>query len=249
MKKIKQLFTEFFVLLRNLPPLVVGSFFLAIVSMNLLANKSIGGLPEWLALDCGFIFSWVVFLLMDVVVKRFGYRAGNMLSVAALFANLFIALMFFIAGSVPGVWGESYVEGSEAVINTALDNTFSGTWFVLLGSSTAFIVSAFVNNGLNYLIGKSIKKKNFGEFALRAYVSTFIGQFVDNMVFAFMVSRIFFGWTTVQCVTCAVTGAVAELLFEVIFSPVGYRISKKWEVKKVGQAYLDYLQSQKEQQA
>lgn len=249
LKKFKELLTEFSVLQKNLPPVVVAMFFLSIVAMNLLANKSIGGLPEWLALDCGIIFSWVTFLLMDMVVKRYGMRAGNFLSVAALFANLFVALMFFFAGLIPGTWGESYVEGSEAVINVALDNTFRGTWFVLLGSSAAFLLAAFVNNGLNFIIGKAIKKKNFGEFALRAYVSTFIGQFVDNFTFALIVSHNFFGWTMLQCVTCALTGAVAELLFEVLFSPIGYRVAKKWEANKVGQNYLDYLQQKKEKTA
>ena len=49
-----------------------------------------------------------------------------------------------------------------------------------------------------------------------------IGQFVDNLVFAFMVSFVFFAWTPLQCVTCALTGAIVELLFEIIFSPLGY---------------------------
>ncbi len=241
MKRIKQLFNEFSVLQKNLPPLVVAMFFLSIVSMNLLANKSINGLPGWLALDCGIIFSWVTFLLMDMIVKRYGMRAGNFLSFAALLANLFIALMFFIAGVIPGTWGESYVEGSEAIINAALDGTIRGTWFVLLGSSVAFFLAAIINNALNYLIGKAIKQKNFGEFALRAYVSTFIAQFIDNFTFALIVSHNFFGWSMIQCVTCALTGAVVELLFEVVFSPIGYKVAKRWERNKVGQPYLDYL--------
>ena len=95
-----------------------------------------------------------------------------------------------------------------------------------MGSSIAFVVSALVNNFLNYGIGQALKKNSgFKVFALRAYVSTFIGQFTDNLVFAFLVSRIFFGWTTVQCITCALTGAVMELLFEIFFSPMGYRIA------------------------
>jgi hypothetical protein len=38
---------------------------------------------------------------------------------------------------VPGVWGESFVPGSEDLLNQALNNTFGGTWFILLGSSIA----------------------------------------------------------------------------------------------------------------
>ena len=78
--------------------MITALFVVSIVSMNLLANKSIDTGTTWLALDCGIIFSWLVFLLMDVVTKRFGVRAANILSVTALVVNLFFAA-FYIAAS------------------------------------------------------------------------------------------------------------------------------------------------------
>ncbi len=225
---MKKAFFEFRGLLRTVPPFLVSLLILSIVGMNLLANKSIDTGLGWLALDCGIILSWLVFLTMDITTHCYGPRAATLLSVAALAVNLFMALMFFIASRIPGVWGESFVEGSEAVINTALDNTFGGTWYVILGSSIAFVCSAIINNFLNHGIGMLAKRKTgFGVFALRSYVSTFIAQFADNLIFALIVSRNFFGWSLLQCFTCALTGAVMELLFEVVFSPLGYRISKR----------------------
>ncbi|MBR2696767.1 MAG: VUT family protein [Parasporobacterium sp.] len=242
MNKLKSLFQEALLLERSIPGLVSALFILSIVAMNLLANKSINLPFDWLALDCGIIFSWLVFLLMDMVTKHFGPRAATMLSVIALIVNLFMALMLFIGSVIPGLWGESFVEGSENVINYALDHTFRGTWYVLLGSSVAFIVSSIVNNELNWLIGKAAKgQNNFGVFALRSYVSTFIAQFVDNLVFALIVSHNFFGWTMTQCIMCAVTGAVVELICEVIFSPIGYRVAKRWKKREVGKLYIDYI--------
>jgi uncharacterized PurR-regulated membrane protein YhhQ (DUF165 family) len=225
---MKKTVSEFREMLKTVPPLLLTLTVLSIVGMNLLANKSIHTGLDWLALDCGIVLSWLTFLTMDILTHCYGPRAATLFSVFALLLNLFMAGIFFLASRIPGVWGESFVEGSEAVINTALDNTFSGTWFIILGSSVAFISSSFVNNFLNYGIGKLLKKREgFGRFALRSYVSTFVGQFVDNLVFALLVSRIFFGWTTLQCFTCALTGAVCELLFEVVFSPFGYRIAKR----------------------
>ena len=225
---MKKTIAEFREMLKTVPPLLLTLTVLSIVGMNLLANKSIDGLPSWLALDCGIILSWLTFLTLDVLTHCYGPRASTLFSVFALVLNLFMAGIFFVASRIPGVWGESFVEGSETVINDALDNTFSGTWFIILGSSVAFLISAFVNNFLNYGIGKLLKShRGFGRFALRAYVSTFVGQFVDNFVFALLVSRIFFGWTALQCLTCALTGAVCELFFEVVFSPIGYRIAER----------------------
>lgn len=217
---------EFRRLLRTVPPLLVTLLVLSVVGMNLLANKSIHTGLDWLALDCGILFSWLTFLSMDVMTHCYGPRAATGMSLTALLLNLLMALVFFLAGRIPGVWGESFVDGSEAVINTALDNTFGGTWFIILGSSVAFAASAVLNNFLHYGIGKLLKgKENFGSFALQSYVSTFLAQFADNLIFALLVSRIFFGWSMLQCFTCALTGAVVELLFEALFSPLGYRIA------------------------
>ncbi|MBR3381760.1 MAG: VUT family protein [Clostridia bacterium] len=225
---MKKAVSEFRSMLRTVPPILVTLLVLSVVGMNLLANKSINTGLDWLALDCGILFSWLTFLSMDVITHCYGPRAASLLSFAALGLNLMMALVFFVASDVPGVWGESFVEGSEGIINTALDNTFGGTWFIILGSSVAFIASAVINNFLNYGIGRLVKKEGgFGVFALRSYVSTFIAQFADNLIFALLVSKLFFGWSFLQCFTCAVTGAVMELLFEVFFSPVGYRISKR----------------------
>ena len=224
---MKTAYSDFRRLLRSVPPLLVSLLILSVVGMNLLANKSINTGLNWLALDCGILFSWLAFLAMDVTTHCYGPRAANMVSLTALGLNLFMALMFFLGSRIPGVWGESFAEGSEEIINGALDSTFGGTWFIILGSSIAFIVSAILNNYLNDYIGRLAKRKTgFGVFALRSYASTFLGQFADNLIFALLVSRTFFGWTPVQCFTCALTGAVMELFFEVVFSPLGYRLSR-----------------------
>lgn len=223
---MKKLLSELHNSLRTAPPLVVSLLFLSVVGMNLLANKSIDTGVDWLALDCGILFSWLTFLSMDILTQSRGPKSATMLSFAALLMNLLMAVIFFAASKIPGVWGESFVDGSENILNTALDKTFGGTWFVLLGSSTAFICSAALNNFLNYGVGKMAGSQGFVSFAVRAYVSTFVAQFADNLIFALMVSKIFFGWTLIQCFTCALTGAVLELLSEVIFSPLGYTLAK-----------------------
>ena len=213
--------------LETCSPLPVALLMLSVSGMNLLANKSIDtGLP-WLALDCGILLSWLTFLSMDVLTRCYGPRVATACSLLALVGNLLFSLIFFVASRIPGVWGESFVEGSEDVINAALNGTFGGTWYVIVGSSVAFLASAALNNFLNDGIGRLLRRDSgFGAFALRSYVSTFLAQLADNLIFALLVSRIFFGWTMLQCLTCSLTGAVMELLFEVFFSPAGYRMTK-----------------------
>ena len=229
MKKIQQAFDQFRLLLKSVPPLTLSIFILAVFAMNLLANKSINTGVDWLALDCGIVVSWIVFLCMDVLTKRFGPKAATQLSWLAIGINLVVCLLMFAVSKIGGTWGQYFELGEQNVVNEALDNTIGGTWYVVLGSALAFIVSAAINNFTNFLVGKAFKRNpdGFGAYACRAYVSTAIAQFVDNLVFALLVSHFFFNWTVVQCVTCAATGMVVELVCEVIFSPLGYMFLKK----------------------
>lgn len=227
-------------LLRNVPPVTMSVFVLSVFSMNLLANKSIDLPFDWLALDCGIIVSWLCFLSMDLLTASFGPGASTRLSVIAMLISLGMCGVFYLGGAIPGSWGESFVPEGGELINTALDNTFGGTWYVLFGSAAAFLISSAVNNLINHRIGSAFVKKPDGAaaYAARTYISTAVGQFVDNMVFSLLVSHNFFGWSLLQCVTCSVTGMVVELLCELIFFGLGYRIFKSWRAQGVGREYL-----------
>ncbi len=239
-QRIKKEWNEFCALMRSVPTLVVVLFILSVFSMNLLANKSILIPVDWLALDCGIIVSWFAFFTMDILTKHFGPKAATEITVLAILVNLFFCLLLFLGSLIPGMWGEAYVEGSEEMLNGALNQTFGGTWYVVLGSTLAFLASAIVNNFSNFGIGKLFKKKpdSLTAYILRTYVSTAVGQFADNLIFALIVSHFFFGWTLLQCVTCAATGMIAELLCEAVFFYPGFAITRRWKKNSVGEEYF-----------
>lgn len=248
-KKIHQEWKEFTILLKEIPSYVLVLFVASLLIMNLLANKSIDCGTPYLALDCGIFVSWISFLTLDALTKHFGAKAANEVSLFGIVFSLFFSLIFYLASLVPGVWGESFIEGSEDIINNALNHTFGGTWYVLLGSTTAFLASAFINNGVNSLLAPLFRKKPNSRvaFFVRSYVSTSIAQFCDNLIFAFMVSYLFFSWTPLQCVTCALTGMGVELLLEILFSFYGYHLTEKWRKEEIGKAYFAYrMEKEKE---
>ena len=227
------------ILLRCIPSTVVSLFVVSVICMNLLANKTLVQ-THWIALDGGILISWLSFMCMDIITKYFGPKASNKIALLASSINLLTCLIFYIASIIP----------STASDYTALNGVLGGTWFILLGSTVAFLVSAVINNFSNWLIGKCFGKNPDGKlaFATSTYISTFIGQFLDNLIFSIIVFVIFapvfwdgFHWTVLQCVTCALTGAVAELIMEIIFSPCGYRIVGKWKKHGVGTEYLEYI--------
>lgn len=246
MNKIKSMIQtqidDYRVLMRSVPPLVMMFLAISTTLMNLMAQKELLNI-SWLALDCGFLLSWLSFLCMDMLTKRFGAKAAIQLSLTSVMVSLFVSLVLFVTSIVGNNWSAAYNYGNSNIVNAALNETFGGTWYVIAGSMIAFAVAAIVNAVVNESIGKMTKKNNFGSFALRSYVSTAIGQFVDNFVFATVVSKVFFGWTWQQVFFCSIAGAVAELVSEIIFSPVGFKVCRKWEKHNVGHEYLDYVNS------
>ena len=198
--------SDFKILLRNIPSLTVSIFILSVVCANLMANKELVTF-KYAALDCGFAFSWIMFLCMDVICKRWGAKASIKISLVALAANLFICVSFALLAKTPGKWGEYY---------------------------------ASENSLLNCAIGSLFKSDGFFSFASRSYISTAIAQLVDNFIFATIVSKVFFGWTWIQVFVCSAIGAGFELLGEVFFSGLGYKVVRQWEKERVGQEYIEY---------
>ena len=249
MNKIKSFFQkeveDYKLLLRNIPSPTILFFTLSVVCANLLANKELFNY-KYIALDCGFAFSWIMFLCMDIICKRWGAKASVKVSVFALVINLFVCGAFFLLSKTPGKWGEFYSYSTEInvanAVNQGLNTTIGGSWYVVFGSATAFFVSSIINGIINKSVGSfaenKLKKDNFFTFALRSYISTFIAQFVDNFIFATLVSKVFFGWTWTQILLCSVVAATFELLCEVLFSGLGYKIVCNWEKDNVGKEYL-----------
>ena len=243
MCKLKKYITceikETSLLLRCIPASVVTLFVVSVICMNLLANKTLLQL-SWIALDGGILISWLSFMCMDILTKHFGPKASTRISVLAVMINLLTCLIFFVASIIP----------SNANDYTAFNNIFGGTWFILFGSTVAFLFSACINNLLNHWVGNAFKNNPNGRlaYAVRCYTSTFVAQFLDNFIFSLIVfvgfAPIFwdgFSWTPLQCAMCALTGALAELVMEVAFSPIGYRIVTKWQKNSVGKEYLNYI--------
>ena len=236
---IKREQAETQLLFRSIPSIVVSLFVVSVICMNLLANKTIVQ-TEWIALDGGILISWLSFMCMDIITKYFGPKASNKVALLASLINLLTCLIFYVASIIP----------SSANDYTALNGILGGTWFILLGSTIAFLISALLNNFLNWFIGKSFSKNPDGKlaYAMQTYVSTFIGQFVDNLIFSVIVFMLFapiswngFCWSFLQCTVCALTGAFAELIMEIIFSPIGYKIIKKWKKQEVGKQYFEFI--------
>ena len=234
-ERIRSAYADTKLLFRSIPSVITALFTISVVAMNLLANKTIYQ-SDLIAIDGGILVSWLSFLCMDIITKAFGPKASTKLSVFAICVNLLECLIFFVVSIIPTK--EDY---------SAFNTIIGGTWFILLSSTIAFLSSAVINNFMNWGIGRLFTKNPDGMLAYvtRSYVSTFVGQFFDNFIFATLTFMFFapifwdgFSWTLIQCFTCSLLGAGLELLMEVAFSPIGYAVLKQWDRDGVGREYL-----------
>lgn len=236
-KFLKEQFEEIKLLNRSIPGFITALFAISVICMNLLANKTLVQ-TSWIALDAGFLISWLSFICMDIITKHFGAKASTKLAICITILNLTICGIFFIASCIK----------SNAADYTIFDQIFGGTWFILIDSTIAFIVSAAINNFLNSYIGKFFTASNNHKivYCIRSYVSTAVGQFVDNLIFSILTYMLFapifwngFSWTFIQCLVCSFVASLLELAMEMIFNPFSYRIVVAWEKDNVGHEYIE----------
>lgn len=229
------------VLFRNVPGLVMSLYLLSTVLMNLLASVAIVN-TSWLALDAGIFVSFAVFLLMDMIVKRFGAKAAIRMTVLGFLVNIGTAILFTIVAFIAEASGQFY---------PLADYATTTQWWIIGASATAFLASGILDAVVHHIILKAFKKNKEGivAHATSAWVSTFFGQFADNLLFGllftFPASMIgLWGMrpvTLLALIGFALAGGVVELLCQVIFTLWGYKVAESWRVQKVGQEYLDLV--------
>lgn len=234
-------------LLRSIPAVVVALFVVSTVTMNLAANKIVWsglkiGQNYFISITGGVFLSWAVFLIMDMVTKTFGGKAAIKLNLFGAAVNAIAVIFLGIIASIPS---DFPFPGASSSFDTLLGFTGNGVqpWQILISSTIAYVISGCVNAVVNVFIGRLFKKNPDGKvaFIARSYISTMIGQFVDNFIFtalAFSFFAHFYGLVTITGM--AIIGALIELFSEILFSPIAYKKCRKWQKEGVGRDYFDY---------
>lgn len=261
MKKLKQQLKDFFnlkdwlKLLRSIPALALTFCVLSAVLMNILANKSIIDatiIPGWVYVvqDAGILFSWCGFLAGDLIVRAYGTKNAIRVTITTVLISLFISCILLGAATVPGIWGESFafmgqsgaLDSTGQAVNNALNNTLGNVWYVVIGSAAATLIGLIFNNIMQGALLKRIIKKHgehYWGFVIASATSTAVGQFIDNVAFALLVSIWFFGWDWAHVISCSILGMLIELVVELIFTPITYKISKNWKKNHIGSDWLN----------
>lgn len=196
------------------------------VIMNLFEMKTIG--TEAFAFGGGGIMvSWAVFMIMDITTEIFGEKQSIKIYTLAGVLNLIVVILAQVVIAFPGVYPEQ---------NVAFAQIFSNGVRTALSSFIAFWFGNFVNVHIMVKMKGAAKDDKAGLlFFARAVISTILGQFVDNMLFATLafapVGISMFEMTWRDILTSALFGTFMETVIESIFVPfVTIPVSNKLKV-------------------
>lgn len=244
---LKKEWNETKVLFRCIPTIPFAFLVACLIAMNFLANR--GGAIGPVPFDCGIIVSWVVFLASDMLVKRFGAKAAIKINIAALILELVSIGLMTLGAMLP--FASYGATPEESAIFSAL--FVAAPWPLFAGAGAALF-----GNIVNSLISKYILLKFKNRTSAKAYVtaswvSTAFGQFVDNFFFGLFFS-IWQPWfmdagtlgAIVHLIPMSAMGMVIELIGQMIFSPIGFKIANSWRKNKVGQEYVDLVKEAQE---
>ena len=182
--------------------------------MNLFEMKTLG--TETFAVGGGGVMvSWAVFMIMDIVTELYGEKMAIKVYTIAGIVNLVIVILAQVIIAIPGVYPEQ---------NAAFAQIFSNGVRTAFSSFAAFWCGNFVNVHIMAKMKASRGDKDTkGWLFVRAVLSTILGQFVDNMLFATLafapIGLSLFEMNWKDIFTSSVMGVFNETVIEMLFVP------------------------------
>jgi len=162
----------------------------------------------------GVLFFPISYIFGDILTEVYGYGRDRRVVWAGFAALGFASFMAAVVVSLP--------PGPSDYMKTyqpALEAVFGNAWRIALGSMIAFWCGSFSNS---YVLAK-MKIWTRGRWLwTRTIGSTIVGELVDSILFYVIA---FYGiWATADIVKVAMTQYVLKTLWEVVMTPVTYRV-------------------------
>jgi uncharacterized integral membrane protein (TIGR00697 family) len=196
--------------------LILGAYVCVLLCANLIGPAKVSTITLPVIGDitfmAGVLFFPISYVFGDVLTEVYGYARDRRVVWTGFAALAFAALMAFVIVNLPpaAAWREQQV---------AVEAIFGSTPRIVVGSIIAFWSGSFVNS---YVLAK-MKIWTQGRWLwTRTIGSTLCGELVDSVLFYFIA---FYGvWTLEQLVLVTATQYVLKSVWEVMMTPVTYRL-------------------------
>lgn len=250
---LKKDWNETRVLFKCLPAIPFAILCITLIVMNFLASYGVyfgdgpvgTAISKFFSADCAIFVSWIGFLAGDMMVKCFGTKAAIKVNIVAIGIQLLAICLFSLGMQIP----------SDA--DARAKEIFTAAFWPCFGGTMAFALATIVDSILSTFLLKCFKNRtSFKAYAVASYVSTGLGQFLDNMFFALFFSM-WQGWFTggaantmsavaLHLLGFSAIGMVVELIGQAILSPVGFWLTKSWRKRGIGTEYINLVEEAQE---
>lgn len=176
----------------------------------------------------GVLFFPISYIFGDILTEVYGYGRDRRVVWAAFGGLAFAAFMSFVVLALPAApddFNQAYQKNLEAV--------FGNTPRIVLGSMVAFWCGSFANS---YVLAKMKIWTQGRALWSRTIGSTLIGEAVDSALFYFI--AFYAIWPTEQVIKVAIAQYVLKTAWEVLMTPVTYRVVDFLK-KKENEDYYD----------
>lgn len=162
----------------------------------------------------GVLFFPVSYLFGDIMTEVYGYAHDRRAVWCGFAALLFASIMALVVVGLPAAPGEYNTH-----LQTSLEAVYGNTWRIVAGSILAFWSGSLINA---FVLAKMKIMTNGKYLWLRTIGSTAAGELVDSSLFYFLA---FYGiWSTELIITVAITQYFLKTGWEVLATPLTYRI-------------------------
>ncbi|MEY4631650.1 MAG: hypothetical protein RIQ81_1770 [Pseudomonadota bacterium] len=190
--------------------LIMAAFVTVLLCANLIGVSKVVTLGG-LTFGGGNLFFPLSYLFGDILTEVYGYARSRRVVWAGFGALIFSAFMTQVVLKLPPA--EGYTG------QTAIEQVFGSTPRIVAASMIAYFAGEFTNSFVLAKLKILTKGKHLWT---RTIGSTVAGEAVDSTIFYPLA---FFGiWDTKMLVTVAVTNYILKVMWEVLATPLTYRI-------------------------
>lgn len=190
--------------------LVMAAFVTVLLCSNIIGAAKIVEIGGY-SFGAGILFFPISYIFGDILTEVYGYARARKVVWAGFAALLFASAMSWVIVKLPPSpgWGGQDV----------YEKAFGSTWRIACSSLIAFWAGEFTNS---FVLAK-MKIWSSGKYLwTRTIGSTIAGELVDSLIFYPLA---FTGvWTTKQIVTVLFTNYLLKTAWEVVNTPITYRI-------------------------
>ena len=194
---------------------VMAAFVVVLVCSNMIGPAKIAQV-DWplvgtLTFGAGVLFFPISYVFGDILTEVYGYARARRVIWSGLTALIFASIMATVVVKLPPADGWHGQDAYESI--------FGQTPRIVFASITAFFLGEFVNS---YTLAKMKVWTNGNALWSRIIGSTVCGEGVDSLVFY---PGAFLGvWETKLVLTVMVSNYILKVLWEVLATPLTYRI-------------------------